>query len=137
MNEAVARIERSEIRGHLIATARPRISLRSIRATLLVAWTMIVASGSGLDMRTFWEKALLIALDALGSVALLITAGMLAFLVGSVGAFFGFMYAKQHDFPVSVQYGVAAICALLLPVWLCVWLWQRAIRPDDEPPRSS
>lgn len=98
---------------------------------------MVIGGGWQLDMRTFWEKALLIALDTLGSVALLITAGMLAFLVGSVGAFFGFLYAKQHDFPVSVQYGVAAICALLLPVWLCVWLWQWAIRPDDEPPQSS
>ena len=45
------------------------------------------------------------ALDALGSVAMLITVGMLITLVGAVGAFFGFIYAGQHNLPDSAQYG--------------------------------
>jgi hypothetical protein len=68
---------------------------------------------------------------------MLITVGMLAILVGAFGALIGFIYARQHDFPVSIQYGVAALCALLAPVLLGVWLWRKIIRPDDGPPRSS
>ncbi len=78
----------------------------------------------------------MIALDALGSVAMLITIGMLITLVGAVGAFFGFIYASQHNLPDSAQYGLAALCALVAPVLLGVWLWRRVIRPDDDPPRS-
>ena len=42
-------------------------------------------------MQTFSKKVLIIALDALGSVAMLITVGMLITLVGAVGALFGFI----------------------------------------------
>jgi hypothetical protein len=88
-------------------------------------------------MPAFFEKALPIVLNALGSVAMLITIGMLAILVGAIGAFFGFAFAWEHDFPASLRYGVMAVCALLAPVWLGVWLWLRVIRSDDDPPRSS
>lgn len=92
------------------------------------------------ETRSFFEKALLIALDALGGVALLITIGMVATLVGSIGAMFGSSYARQHDLSVSMQYGVTAIAALLAPLWLCAWLWrlwQRAVKPDDQTPQSN
>jgi hypothetical protein len=91
-------------------------------------------------MRSSFEKALLIALDALGGVALLITIGMVAILVGSIGAFLGSIYAELNGFSDSMQYGMLAIGALLAPVWLCVWLWRlwrRAVRPDNETPQSS
>jgi hypothetical protein len=86
------------------------------------------------EMRSFSEKALLIALDALGAVAVLITIGTVVIIVGSIGAFLGFSYAQQHDLSASAQHGVVAIGALLAPVWLCAWLWrvwQRVVRPDD------
>ena len=88
-------------------------------------------------MRTFSNKVLIILLDALGSVAMLITVGMLVTLVGAAGALLGFFYASQHGFPGFAQYGLAALCALLAPVLLGVWLWQQVIKPDDDPPRSS
>ena len=88
-------------------------------------------------MRAFFEKALPIVLNALGSVAMLITICMLVILVGAIGAFFGFAYTKEYDLPVSLQRGAMALCAILAPVWLGVWLWRRVIRPDDDPPRSS
>jgi hypothetical protein len=88
-------------------------------------------------MPAFFEKALPIVLNALGSVIMLITIGMLAILVGAIGAFFGFAFAWEHHFPVSLQYGVMASCALLAPVWLGVWLWLRFMKLDDGPPRSS
>jgi hypothetical protein len=56
------------------------------------------------QMQTFSKKALEIVLDALGSVAMLITVGMLAILVGAFGALIGFIYARQHDFPASIQW---------------------------------
>jgi len=83
------------------------------------------------------KKALAIVLDALGSVAMLITIGMLTVLVGAAGALLGFIYAAQFDFSVSAQYGLAALCALLVPVCLGVWLWRRVVRLDDDPPRSN
>jgi hypothetical protein len=88
-------------------------------------------------MRAFFEKALPSVLNGLAPVVTLITFGMLAILVAAVGAFFGFVYTKDRGFPDSLQYGAIALCALVAPVWLGVWLWRRAIRPDDEPPGSS
>jgi hypothetical protein len=92
------------------------------------------------ETRSFPEKALLIALDTLGAVALLITIGAVVILVGSIGALLGFMYANQHDLSDSVRYGVEAICALLAPVWFCAWLWrlwQRVVRSDDDKSQTS
>jgi hypothetical protein len=88
-------------------------------------------------MPTFSEKALLIVLNTLGSVAMLITIGMLAILVGGVGAFFGFAFAWQYHLPASLQYGAMVLCAILAPLWLGAWLWLRVIKPDDDPPCSS
>jgi len=91
-------------------------------------------------MRSFFQKALLIALDSLGAVAVLITIGMIAIIVGSIGAILGYVYATLQGFSDPVRYGVVAAGALLAPVWLCVWLWrlsQQAIRPDDDPSQSS
>jgi hypothetical protein len=88
-------------------------------------------------MRTFINRALPIVLDALASVAMVGTIGMLATIVGALGATFGFLYAEQHDFPVPLQYGAAAFCAIVTPVLLGVWLWRRAIKPDDDPPQSK
>jgi hypothetical protein len=88
-------------------------------------------------MPAFFEKALPIVLDTLGSVAMLITIGMLAILVGAIGAFFGHAFAWEHHLPDSLRYGVVALGALLAPAWLGVWLWLRYIRLDDGPPRSS
>jgi hypothetical protein len=67
-------------------------------------------------MQTFFEKALLFVLNALGSVAMLITIGMLALLVGAIGAFFGFAFAWENHFPASLQYGPMVLCAVLAPV---------------------
>jgi EamA domain-containing membrane protein RarD len=88
-------------------------------------------------MPAFFEKALPVVLNALGSVIMLITVGMLAILVGAIGAFFGFAFAWQRNLPVSVQYGLMALCAILAPIGLGVWLWQRFMKLDDGPPRSS
>lgn len=89
-------------------------------------------------MRTFFEKALAIALDALASVAALITIGMLAVLVAAFGALFGFVIVNQSHFSDSLQYGVMALCALLMPVLVGLQLWRRVFKKlDDEPPRSS
>jgi hypothetical protein len=86
-------------------------------------------------MRSFYEKALLVALDALGSLAMVITIGMLAILFGAIGAFVGYIYAR--DLPAPMQYGVVAICALLAPVWLGVWLWRQIIKLDNDTSQSS
>jgi hypothetical protein len=88
-------------------------------------------------MPAFFEKALPIVLNVLGSVAMLITIGMLAILVGAIGAFIGFAFAWEYHFSASLQYGAMALCALVAPVWLGVWLWRRVIRSDDDPPRLS
>jgi hypothetical protein len=88
-------------------------------------------------MRTLFDKILLIVLDGLGSVAALITVGMLAILAGGVGAFLGFIITFQWDLSDSVRYGVVVLCALLAPVWIGVWLWQQWIKPDDVPPKSN
>jgi hypothetical protein len=88
-------------------------------------------------MRAFFDKALLIVLDGLASVTMLITVGMLAILAGGVGAFVGFALAYQYGLSGSIRYGVIVLCALLAPVWIGVWLWQRWIKPDDVPPKSN
>jgi hypothetical protein len=88
-------------------------------------------------MPSFFEKALPIVLDALGSVAMLMTIGMLAILVGGIGAFFGYAFASAHHLHDSLRYGVVVLGALLAPVWVGVWLWLRYINLDDGPPRSS
>ena len=92
------------------------------------------------ETRSFFEKALVIALDALGAVALLATIGTVAILIGSIGALLGSIYARQHDLSVPMQYGVMAIGALLAPASLCAWLWglwRRVVKPDDETPQSG
>jgi hypothetical protein len=88
-------------------------------------------------MRTLFDKILLVVLDGLASVTALITVGMLAILVGAIGAFFGFVIAFQWDLSGSIRYGVIVLCAVVAPVWLGVWLWQRWIKPDDVTPPSS
>jgi len=88
-------------------------------------------------MRAFFEKTLPIVLNALASVAMLTTIGMLIILVGGIGAFVGFAFAWELHLRESLQYGAIALCAILAPVWLGLWLWPRVIRPDDDPPRSS
>jgi hypothetical protein len=88
-------------------------------------------------MPAFFANALRIVLDALGSVAMLMTIGMLAILVAGIGAFVGFAFGWEFHLPVSLQYGAMALCALLAPVWLGAWLWQRVVKSDDDPPRPS
>jgi hypothetical protein len=88
-------------------------------------------------MPAFLEKALPVVLNALGSVAMLITVGMLAILVGGIGAFFGFAFAWQFHLSDSLRYGAMALGALVAPVWLGSWLWLRVFKSDDNPPRSS
>ena len=88
-------------------------------------------------MPAFLEKALLIVLNTLGVVAGLITIGVLALMVGAVGAFLGYVFAVQNHLPVFLQYGAMAVFGLLAPVWLATWLWQNLVRPDDEPPPAA
>ena len=83
------------------------------------------------------DKLLLFVLDALGSIAGLITLGMLALMLGTIGAFLGHVLAWRYDLPDSLDYGAMVVGALLFPVWLGLWLWQRVIRPDDDPPPSA
>ena len=87
--------------------------------------------------KALFEKALPIVLNALGSVAMLMTIGMLAIMVGAIGAFFGFAFAWEYHFPRSLQFGAIALCALLAPLWLGARLWLWFIKLDDDPPRSS
>jgi hypothetical protein len=88
-------------------------------------------------MPAFFDKALPIVLNALGSVAMLMTIGMLAILVGAIGAFVGFAFAWEYHFPHSLQYGAMVLCAILAPLWLSARLWLWFIKLDDEPPRAS
>jgi hypothetical protein len=88
-------------------------------------------------MRAYLDKILPNVLNGAASVTMLITVGMLAILVGAIGAFVGFAFAFLWGLSGSIQYGVIALCALVAPVWLGVWLWLRWIKPDDVPPRSS
>jgi hypothetical protein len=88
-------------------------------------------------MRTLFDKILLIVLDGLASVTALITIGMLAILVGAVGAFFGFAITFDWGLSDSIRYGVIVLCAVVAPVWLGVRLWQWWNKADDAPPKSN